>query len=249
MLNIFELKSHNQPYITMEKTYENVSYFVVIILAFVLWGFYRTYFGLFPTFQGITNLQHFHGFMLVSWFAMLIAQPFLIRYKKYELHRSFGKLAYVQVPLILLSIFLVTEGQFHRMEPLIPRALNLGALALNLPTIVVFGTLYMLAMISKKNTAYHMRYMIATSFLMLGPGIARAFIIYGHMPFPMAIDWSMMIEEELTIGFILYDFMNKRPYKPYLITLLMLVGIHLLWAFRMSAPWQEFAGIFSGLLF
>ena len=98
----------------------------------------------------------------------------------------------MQVPLILLSIFLVTESQFHRMEPLIPRALNLGALALNLPTIVVFGTLYMLAMINKKNTAYHMR---------------------------------------------------------YLITLLMLAGIHLLWAFRMSAPWQEFAGIFSGLIF
>ena len=233
----------------MEKTYENVSYFVVIILAFVLWGFYRTYFGLFPSFQGITNLQHFHGFMLLSWFAMLIVQPFLIRYHKFELHRNLGKLSYVQVPLILLSIFLVTEGQFHRMAPLIPRAQNLGALALNLPTIAVFGTLYMLAMINRKNSAYHMRYMIATSFLMLGPGIGRAFIIYGHLPFPMAIDLSMMIEEALTVGFILYDFINKRPYKPYLITLLMLAGIHLLWAFRMSAPWQEFAGIFSGLLF
>ena len=50
----------------------------------------------------------------------------------------------------------------------------------------------MLAMINKKNTAYHMRYMIA---------------------------------------------------------LLMLAGIHLLWVFQMSAPWQKFAGIFSGLIF
>lgn len=233
----------------MEKTYQNVSYFVVVILAFVIWGFYRTYFGLFPSFNGITTVQHFHGFMMLSWFAMLIVQPFLIRYKKYQLHRNLGKVSYVLVPLLLLSIFLVTKGQFQRLAPTIPKEQNIAGLALNLPDIFAFGALYILALVYKKNSAYHMRYMIATAFLMLGPGVGRAMIIYGGVPFPLAIEYSLLLTDALAIGFIIYDAINKRPYKPYLVTLGILVAMHLIWQFQLSAPWQAFAGKFSQLFF
>ena len=70
----------------MESAYKNLSLFFIVILAFVVWGFFRTYFGLFPHFSGITTVQHFHGAMLLSWFVMLIVQPMLIRYRKFELH-------------------------------------------------------------------------------------------------------------------------------------------------------------------
>ncbi|MCO5935899.1 hypothetical protein NAF17_10120 [Mucilaginibacter sp. RB4R14] len=233
----------------MEKTYQNVSYFVVVILAFVIWGFFRTYFVLFPSFNGITNVQHFHGLMMLSWFGMLIVQPFLIRYKKYELHRNFGKVSYVLVPLILLSIFLVSKGQYQRLAPTIPKVQNIAGLALNLPDIFAFGALYILAIVHKSNSAYHMRYMIATAFLMLGPGVGRAMIIYGGVPFPLAIEYSLLLTDALAIGFIIYDAINKRPYKPYLITLCILVGMHLIWEFQMSAPWQAVAGKFAQLFF
>ncbi|MEB0260299.1 MULTISPECIES: hypothetical protein [unclassified Mucilaginibacter] len=233
----------------MEKTYQNVSYFVVVIFAFVIWGFYRPYFGLFPSFSGVTTVQHFHGLMMLSWFAMLIVQPFLIRYKKYEMHRNLGKVSYVLIPLLLLSIFLVTKGQFQRLAPIIPKEQNLGSLALNLPDIVAFGTLYILAMVYKKNSAYHMRYMIATSFLLLGPGIGRAMIIYGGMPFPLALEYSLLLTDALAIGFIIYDVINKKPYRPYLITLGILLAMHLIWEFQLSAPWQAFAGKFAQLFF
>jgi hypothetical protein len=233
----------------MEKTYQNVSYFVAVILAFVIWGFYRTYFGLFPSFNGITTVQHFHGLMMLSWFAMLIAQPFLIRYKKYQLHRNLGKVSYVLVPLLLLSIFLVTRGQFLRLASTIPKEQNIGGLALNLPDIFAFGALYILAIINKKNSAYHMRYMIATSFLMLGPGVGRAMIIYGGVPFPLAIEYALLLTDALALGFIIYDAVYKRPYKPYLITLGIVISMHLMWEFQLSAPWQLFAGQFAHLFF
>ena len=91
----------------MEKAYQNVNYFVLVILAFVIWGFYRTYFGLFPSFTGITTVQHFHGFMMLSWFVMLLVQPLLIRRKKIELHRTVGMLSYILMPLLLISIFFI----------------------------------------------------------------------------------------------------------------------------------------------
>lgn len=233
----------------MEKAYQNVNYFVLVILAFVIWGFYRTYFGLFPSFTGITTVQHFHGLMMLSWFAMLLVQPLLIRRKKFELHRAVGKLSYILIPLLLISIFLVTKGQFQRLAPLIPKAQNLASMALNLPDIFAFGALYMLAMIYKKNSAYHMRYMIATAFLMLGPGTGRAMIIYGGVPFPLAIEYSLLLTDALAIGFIIYDAINKRPYKPYLVTLGILLVMHLIWEFQLSAPWQAFAGKFAQLFF
>jgi hypothetical protein len=233
----------------MEKSYQNVSLFFIVILSFVVWGFFRTYFGLFPSFSGTTTVQHFHGLMMLSWFAMLIVQPFLIRYKKYALHRNLGKVSYVLVPLLLISIFLVTRGQFQRLASTIPKEQNIGGLALNLPDIFAFGALYILAIINKKNSTYHMRYMIATAFLMLSPGVGRAMIIYGGVPFPLAIEYSLLLTEALAIGFIIYDAINKGPYKPYVVTLGIVIAMHLMWEFQLSVPWQVFAGQFARWFF
>ena len=167
----------------MEKAYKNLSLFFIALLLLVIWGFYRTYFNLFPLFTGIQTVQHFHGIMMLSWFAMLIIQPLLIRYEKFALHRKLGALSYIIIPLLLLSIFLVARMGFYRDAARFTKEQNIGSLALNIPGLVFFGALYILAMVNKKNTAYHMRYMIGTSTLMLGPGIGRAFIVYGGMSF------------------------------------------------------------------
>jgi hypothetical protein len=233
----------------MEKAYQNVSLFFVVILAFVVWGFFRTYFGLFPTFNGITTAQHFHGLLLLSWFAMLIVQPMLIRYKKYELHRNLGKLSYVLVPLILVSIFLVTKGQYLRMANILPPAQNIGGIALDVPDIFAFGAFYILAMVHKKNAAYHMRYMIATSLLMLGPGTGRAFIIYGGMSFHDGVFYSTLLTELIAVGLIVYDVVKKRPYKPYIVALIVLLVCHLIWQFQMADWWQVIGGKFAEWFF
>ena len=233
----------------MEKAYQNVSLFFVVILAFVVWGFFRTYFGLFPTFNGITTAQHFHGLLLLSWFAMLIVQPMLIRYKRYEMHRNLGKLSYILVPLILISIFLVTKGQYLRMAHILPQPQNIGGLALNVPIIFAFGAFYMLAMVYKNNTPYHMRYMIATSLLLLGPGTGRAFIIYGGMSFHDGVFYSTVFTELIAVGLIIYDLVKQRPYKPYVVTLIVFLVCHFIWQFQMAQWWQVIGGEFAEWFF
>ena len=89
----------------------------IALLLLVIWGFYRTYFNLFPSFTGIQPVQHFHGIMMLSWFAMLIIQPLLIRYEKFALHRKVGALSYIIIPLLLFSIFLVARMGFTAMQP------------------------------------------------------------------------------------------------------------------------------------
>lgn len=233
----------------METAYKNLSVFFAVILAFVVWGFFRTYFGLFPTFAGITTVQHFHGAMLLSWFAMLIVQPLLIRYKKFELHKKLGKVSYVQIPLILISIFLVTKIGYIRNAAILPKEQNIGGLALNLPDIFAFAIFYILAMVNKKNTPAHMRYMIATSLLMLGPGTGRAFIIYGGMSFPQGVMYSMILTEIIAVALIVYDKIKGNSLKPYLVTLAVLILLHITWQFQLSGWWQWFGGKFATYLF
>lgn len=233
----------------MEKVYRNTSLLFIVILAVVIWGFYRTYFGLFPNFNGISNVQHIHGILFLTWFGFLIVQPLLIRYNKPVLHRQIGKLSYLIVPFLLLSIFLVSKEQYHRMAATIPKEQNLGGMALNIPDIFAFATLYILAMINKKNTAYHMRYMIATSLLLIGPGAGRAFIIYGGLPFPQGAALAITLSEVLAAIFLVIDILKGKPYKPYLVTLLLFIGLHVCWQFQMSAWWQAFAGGFAEIFF
>ena len=94
--------------------YRNAGFFVLLLLAFVVWGFYQSYFSQFPAFPNITTVQHWHGGLLLVWFTLLIVQPFLIKYRSYTLHRRLGRVSYVLIPSILLSIVLVGRGLFLR---------------------------------------------------------------------------------------------------------------------------------------
>lgn len=79
--------------------------------------------------------------------------------------------------MLLLSIFLVTNAGFLRRAPVLPEAVNVGGLALNVPDILAFAALYGFAMCYRKNAAYHMRYIIVAALLMLGPSTGRVFIL------------------------------------------------------------------------
>src|SRR6202012_3749128 len=89
----------------MKKIYYNSGYFFLILFAFVLLGFYKTYFGLIPRFdKSTTLLVHFHAAVLTTWVLLLIVQPLLVKYKKLKIHRLLGKLTYFLVPLIVCSM-------------------------------------------------------------------------------------------------------------------------------------------------
>ena len=66
----------------MERQYKNLGYFLIVLVAFVAVGFYKPYFALIPNFDpSITPLVQVHAILLMSFVALLVAQPFLIRYK------------------------------------------------------------------------------------------------------------------------------------------------------------------------
>ena len=86
--------------------FEKSGYYLIILILFMLLGFWPTYFSKFI--DGTANFNtyfHFHAFMATVWIFILIAQPILIRKKKLAIHKLIGKLSHFILPIFFyLSI-------------------------------------------------------------------------------------------------------------------------------------------------
>ncbi len=195
----------------MEKSYRYLPYFFATFFVVAIACFYHNYFGNIPDFEGIissinqqpiviTNLTHFHALMMVLWFLMLIVQPILIIKKKVTLHRLIGKVSYLLVALLVLSMVLVINQEQSReksLEMLVPPLFDV-------PVFVVF---YCLAIYFRKNPAYHARFMVMSVLPFLNPALAR--IGVAGVPVQLVL-WVLLF---------VVEYFNRKTYKPYLIGL------------------------------
>ena len=196
----------------MDRTYKYLGYFLLLLIPLTFAGFYKTYFEPFPNFgKNIDVYIHIHAVIASLWIAILIVQPFLIVNKKIALHRSVGKLSYVVFPLLIISFI-----------PRIIKTINSGDiqfLFFPLADGFLLVTFYVLAIYYKKKTAKHMRYMIASALVLMGPTFGRIG--------PNLLGWSELSTQNVEYGIIytiliiliLYDLKNKRKFQPYLIAI------------------------------
>lgn len=195
----------------MEKAYKNISYLFGAVLLLVFVAFFKTYFGLFPKFAGTSNLIHIHVLANLIWFALLIVQPILIVQKKIALHRWLGKFSYGFVPvMVLILIFVLIAGQL--------RDKNLGIFAINIFDTGQFILFYGLAIAYRHNPAYHARFMIMTVLPFLGPALGRL----PQIPLPPGL-----LEFLIISGLLIYERFHRKIYKPYVISLLVFLGLFL----------------------
>ncbi|MFM7430867.1 MAG: hypothetical protein ACKO1F_13315 [Flammeovirgaceae bacterium] len=235
---------------TQSINYNKVSLLSIAILIVLIWGFYRTYIAFFPSFEGFLFIQHFHGVIMLLWMLMLIAQPLLIARRKNKLHKTIGKFSYVLAPILMVSIFLVSRMTFYRnLEVLPPRQDAIAMVALSLPGLINFGILYTLAIANKQKTFYHMRYMIGTALLMIGPGLGRILgVNFGVAP-DSSGTISLFVIVLLATLFLIADTLKKRDYYPNLIVAALMSFYLVAWQIRYSGVWQGFAEVFAKLFF
>jgi hypothetical protein len=233
----------------MEKAYKNIGLFIIVVLAFVILGFYNSYYGLMPSFKGVSVAMHIHGAIMLSWFLLLIAQPILIRQNKFELHKKVGKMSYVIAPLVVLSILLVSKAQFLRNLNLQTLNENIAILTLDLPLAFTFAAFYILALLNKKRTPYHMRYMISTALLIMIAGTVRVFLNFFGLEFPRAVQFGWLLIAGLTLFFIIYDLSKRSSYKPYLIALIFFLSNYSIWLCRYTSGWQAFGAKWAELFY
>lgn len=231
----------------MEKNLQSrIGYFFIGILIVTLLGFNKTYFVKFPTFEGFTSAHHFHGTIALLWLLMLIVQPFLIRAKKYEVHRMVGRVSYFLMPLLLASFFFVSRAGYYRNVNTIGEVEALAKLTDGIPDILFMAILYSLAIIYRKKTPLHMRYFIGTGLMVMGPGLGRyAFITFG----PQIAIPILIVSLLLPFIWMIVDLIKKRSYIPMAVYLAIAVSSVLIKQNGHTEWWQTFAKWLASNLF
>lgn len=233
----------------MQKVYRNSSIFIILIMFGVQWGFYQTYTSEFPHFKNKTITIHIHGALLMTWLVLLIVQPLLIHTGKAQLHRAIGKVSYVLGLLIIGSMFLVGKGSYWRASGVFPDQEILATMVLDIRGFLSFAIFWALAMIYRKDSSSHMRYMIATGILAIGPGVGRGLIGSFGVEFWNALTITDVIDQAI-VGFLLgFDIYRKKNYKPFLVVFLVFLIGALLWQLRDSAAWQSFAKSYAAMFY
>jgi len=192
----------------MVATYRNTALLFTVILVFVIVAFFKTYFSLFPDFKDTTLTVHFHVAIVLLWFAMLIAQPILIGTKRLKLHRLVGKVSYVLVPLVI-----ITGALMIRQEQM--REKNLIVFTANIIDLSIFVLLFALAIIYKRKTAWHSRFMILTVLPFIGAPAARLQVN------------GLFIELSILLILLIIERFNAKIYKPYLLGLLVFFMLYI----------------------
>lgn len=195
----------------MEKEYNNIGYVFLLFIPLTFLGFYKTYFVLSTEFKGTVDIYtHLHAFFASIWIVLLIAQPLLIRYKNYKLHRFLGKISYfIFIGLILSFIPQMIKEYGKNLIPL-----NAGF------DILLLLLFYILAIKHKKNIAVHMRYMIAIALIFIGPTLGRIIFILLELENLGALHIPYLMVNGVLLSLIYFDKKNNRNYKPYVVALI-----------------------------
>lgn len=219
----------------------------VLLIGVVHLGFYKTYLQFFPNFKGFRYVQHFHGAMMMGWLIMLLVQPILIRAGKHEIHRLVGRASYVLAPLVLVSMYLISQFRYKAILESSGPAAAVAHLALNFPNIVFFAVLYLLAILYKHRPELHMRYMCSTAFVLIGPGLARALIGYMGISLPDAVTMVRIVTPLMTGVLMVVDSVWRKHLSAFALVFGFMVLHTILWSVREASLWQSIGSLIAHL--
>lgn len=241
--------------------YNNLGYWFLALIVLVFAGFYSSYISILLKPQA--SIIHIHFILMSLWIVMLITQPFLIKYKKRVLHRKLGKVSYVLVPLVLISAFFMIRFSYYNVindlqqksarginnlnyDQILKQAATFQAIAIFY--LAWFVTFYSLAIINRRKTGAHARYMLATALALLGPTLDRIiFFRFKVEKLPGSI--PIEVAAFMTINFIVVlllwqDYKNRLPTKALLSALLIyILGQVLYFTIPGTVVWKDFVRI------
>ena len=147
------------------------------------------------------------------------------------MHRLVGKISYIIVPLLLLSIILLMRLSFIRNT--LPNSPNIDLRLIGIADLTFFVPCYLLAIYFRKNTKYHARFMVMTVLPFINPALGRL-----SLPGPL-------LAIAIMLGLLMYEAFHKKIFLPYLIGLPAYLSIYAFYLFIINADqWKAFWWMF-----
>lgn len=138
---------------------------------------------------------HLHGLVMLSWLALLVAQPSLIRAGNHALHRRLGWLG------AGLAVLVCVVGSFAGLKTIeiahVPPFFTPPFfLALTQVGIVTFGGLVIAAIVRRRDQRWHERLMAGSAILLMEPALGRV------LPMPLIMPWGEIAVMIVQLGVI-----------------------------------------------
>ena len=224
--------------------FKYADYYFMIFLVLAIIGFWPSYFSKF--FDGSADFAHYFHFHTISsilWVLLLIAQPMLIRSKKYVLHKKIGKLSYGLFPIVFISIVLLVH---HANSP---DSENLATRVwISFTSLLVFSFGYAIAIIFKKSIPIHSRGMMVAGIALLDPVMVRLFVNVIDIPRPIGFFLGISLGYILLIVFIYLERKQVKARWVFPCTLALFLFSHVSRVFEIWLPlWEDFAHWFISL--
>lgn len=162
-----------------EQFHDSFIYFL-LLAAGTLVAFWPTYFSVFDQ---VPAHAHAHGLAMSAWLLLLIAQAWLIRKGRRDLHRLLGRSSFALVPLVIVTTMSFAHATLERDGMVQPRPY---IFYLQMQLLVAFSLSYVLAIYNRRRPAVHARFMICTALVMIDPILARVIGFYLWEPTSMA---------------------------------------------------------------
>ncbi len=155
----------------------------VAMMALMVLGFARTFFlrPFFDTYE-VPRYVLFHGIPMTLWFVAYVIQSALAARGQAHLHRRFGVIGAAVGLAAILSSALVALGMVTRLrvagrdiESEVARVADV--VWTNMSSICVFAGFFGLALALRRRRDFHSRLMVLATIGLLGPALARAWVI------------------------------------------------------------------------
>ena len=221
--------------------YRNAFVFFAMFSAVVVWGFWPTYYA--HPWQALPATRfHVHGALMTVWLLMLLAQAYLIRINRRDVHRIVGKASYALAPAIVGVFVLMIHGRVVQDPASAVLPLFLFYL---LGAAVLFAVFYLLAMLNRHTAAMHARYMVCTLFPIYSASTDR--IIGRGFPDNLFAVFSAWFAGDLILlTLAIWDWRSERRLGPFAVAFVVMVGYHALIFVAPSIPgWPAFANWFA----
>jgi hypothetical protein len=189
------------------------SLIAIVLVAFMVLGFARTYYLRFlsdlPPLKAILKL---HGVVFTAWLALFIAQTQLVAARRVDLHRKLG------IGGVVLALLVVATGVAAILvSAATPRITLLGvpsaqASITPLMSITPFAILVAAGVMWRRRASLHKRLMLLAMISVLGPPTARLIGLLGARPYVLWIQMSVIAV--FVTACLVYDWRKNRVVHP-----------------------------------
>lgn len=219
-------------------------YYFAALFGCALLAFWKSYVRELP--GDFDPYTHVHAIVMIVWFAIAIAQPFLIRRDQRALHRLLGRVSYAIVPLFAITTLLLTRQRLRAVpDDALPEIANFFYLPIAMVVLLVIP--YTLAVIHRRTLAVHARWMICTSLAMIDPVFGRIFGFY-FPPLPIDAQLASLLLCVAILAVFMILERKQRAGRHVFPTMLVIVGgvFALFFTFARTEAWLAFATWFRG---